>query len=80
LTNEQLFLSVGIPLLFNGLIFLILNARIGSIEARVDGRMNGLDGRMSNLEHTMTTRFDLLLGKIDDIDTRLARLEERSAR
>jgi len=28
----------------------------------------------------MTTRFDLLLGKIDDIDTRLARLEERSAR
>ena len=41
--------------------------------------MNGLDGRMSNLEHTMTTRFDLLLGKIDDIDTRLARLEERSA-
>jgi hypothetical protein len=42
--------------------------------------MTALEARMSALENTMTTRFDLILGRLMDLDTRLARLVERSHR
>ena len=73
MTNEQLFLSLGIPIPVNGLMFVILNSRISSVESRVETRM-------TSLEASMKRRFDLLFGKIEEIDTCLARLEERSAR
>jgi uncharacterized coiled-coil protein SlyX len=43
-------------------------------------RMAALEARMAALENTMTTRFDLIMGRLMDLDTRLTRLEERTHR
>jgi len=79
-TNEQLFLVFGIPVLYNWLIFVILYSRLGSIGCRfagIGGRLSGLDARVANLEQTMVTRSDLLFTKMDSVDARLSRLLER---
>ena len=87
MTNEQLYFAVGLPILFNlvfnGVMFLALNARIGGIEARmggIDARMNNLEVRMTNLEQSNAAKFDLLVGAIHELDNRLSRLEERLER
>jgi hypothetical protein len=41
----------------NGLLFLGLNSR-----------MTALEGRMANLENTFTTRFDLLMGRLIELE------------
>ena len=54
MTNEQFYILVGVPvlgILLNALVFLSLNSRMSTVEAR-----------MMNLENTFTTRFDLLMG------------------
>jgi hypothetical protein len=42
--------------------------------------MAAREARMAALENTMTTRFDLMMGRLMDLDTRLTRLEERTQR
>jgi len=42
--------------------------------------MAALEARIAALENTMTNRFDLIMGRLMDFATRLARLEERSHR
>jgi hypothetical protein len=82
-TNEQLFLVFGIPVLYNWLMFVILYSRLGSSGSRfagIGGRFSGLDARLANLEQTMATRSDLLLTKLECVDARLARLLERGTR
>ena len=41
-TNEQLYILVGIPLLFNatsvGLVIAYINAKIGKVESKMDAR------------------------------------------
>jgi hypothetical protein len=41
-TNEQLYIAVGIPMLFNatliGFVIAYINARIGKVEAKFDAR------------------------------------------
>jgi hypothetical protein len=71
--NVQLYLAIGAPIVFNGIMFTVLAVTSAS-------RMTALEARMSALENTMTTRFDLILGRLMDLDTRLARLVERSHR
>ena len=72
MTDTQLYLAIGIPTLAlalgmigNGLLFNALSARMSSLEAR-----------MLALE----TRFDLMMGKLGELDTRLSVLEDRSKR
>ena len=66
MSNEQLYLAIGLPvivnLLFNGFMFLVLNNRV------------------TNLENRVHTGHDLLIGKIGELDTRIARLEEKLQR
>jgi hypothetical protein len=64
MANVQLFLALGVPLAANGLLFLMLNSRMSAVE-----------NRMTSLEVTMTTRFDLIMSKLTDLDTSLTRLE-----
>ena len=45
------------------------NQRLNTLELRIDARINTLD-----------TRFDVLLGKVIDVDNRLGRIEERLAK
>ena len=57
--------AIGAPLLFNGLIFILMltntNARFANVENRI-GSLN--------------QRIDLLTGAIHDLDNRITRLEE----
>ena len=73
MANEQLYLAIGLPiifnLIFNGVMFLALNSRMTSIE-----------GRMTNLEQSVNNKIDLLTGAVHDLDNRLSRLEERFER
>lgn len=41
-----------------------LNARLNSIESR----LASIEGRMMNLETTVTARFDLLMGRLTDLE------------
>lgn len=60
MTNEQFYILVGVPvlgILLNALVFLSLNSRMTTVE-----------GRMLNLENTFTTRFDLLMGRLIELE------------
>ena len=76
MTGTQLYVAVGIPtialilgMIGNGLLFNALSARMTSLESR-----------MLALETSMNTRFDLIIGRLADLDTRLSVLEDRSRR
>lgn len=76
MTDTQLHLAVGVPtialvlgMIGNGLLFNALSAR-----------MSGLEARMLALESSMNTRFDLIMGRLANLDTRLSVLEDRSKR
>ena len=73
MTDQQLYLSSGLQsvlvlvgILVNVGYFVGINARIHGLETRVDGRINALE-----------TKFDLLIGKVFELDNRLTRIEEK---
>jgi len=93
MTNEQLYLVIGIPgllalvgILTNALLYTSLNSRMtalgnrmtalenrietrmAALEARIEARMATLEGRMVSFENTFTTRFDLLMGRLTDLE------------
>jgi hypothetical protein len=80
MNNVQLYLAIGVPIVFNGLMFTVLAVMTTSRMAALDSRMSGIQARMTALENTLTTRFDLIIGRWMDLGTRLTRLEERSHR
>ena len=77
-TNEQLYIAVGIPMLFNatliGLVIALFNAKIGKIESKIDVRFDAVDTRfddMRDLWRAELRRFEEVL------DARLRHIEER---
>ena len=73
MTDTQLYLAIGIPtialligMIGNGLLFNALSAQMTSLESR-----------MLALETSMNTRFDLIMGRLSDLDSRLGVLEDR---
>jgi hypothetical protein len=64
-TDSQLYFAVGVPT-FAVLMGILVSAL----------QMNTINARFTSLE----TRFDTLLGKVIEIDTRLTRVEERLER
>ena len=73
MTDQQLYLSIGLPsllvlvgILVNVGYFVSINSRIQALETRLDGRINSLE-----------TKFDLLIGKVVELDNRLTRIEEK---
>ncbi len=88
MTEQQLYLVVGLPtitaligILVNIGYFVSINGRINSLETRLDGRIDSiarsLDARMNSLESKFDMKIDLLVGKVIEVDNRLVRLEER---
>lgn len=65
MTNAQFYFAVGVPL-----VGILVNVVLFST----------LSHRVDRLEDRMHTGHDLLIGKIGEVDMRLARLEERSSR
>lgn len=69
MTNVQLYLTIGIPTTAV-LTGILLNGFLYS----------SLSSRMSSLEATVTTRFDLLMTKLMEMDSRLSVVEDRLKR
>ena len=65
MTNVQLFIAIGAPILVNALFFTLLalyiNAKLTGLEGKVDARFDGLIGTM--------------LAKFETVDVRLKHLE-----
>jgi hypothetical protein len=83
-TDQQLYLAIGIPsilailgLLVNVSYFVAINGRIGSLEGRLDGRIDSLGARLEARISSLEGKFEILIGKVIDLDNRLVRLEER---
>jgi hypothetical protein len=69
-TNEQLYIAVGIPMLFNatliGFVIAYINARFGKSDAKfdsVDARFDSVDARFDAIEK----RFDAIDKRFDDM-------------
>ncbi len=70
MTDIQLYLSIGIPVIANaaffGLLMMYINSRIDSVNARIDG----VDSRIDGVNTKFDTKFDSLNTKIDSLSTR----------
>jgi hypothetical protein len=53
---------------------------MSDLDHALSARMSSLESRMLALETSMNTRFDLIMGRLSDLDTRLSVLEDRSKR
>ncbi len=73
LANVPTIITVLIGILLNNGRLNDTNSRIAAIE----GRMNAFDQKLNNIDTKLDTRFDILIGKIDEIDNRLTRLESQ---
>jgi hypothetical protein len=72
MTNAQFYFALSVPsvgILVNVVLFQVLNHRMD----RIEDRLHVTNDRIQ-------TGLELLIGKITEVDVRLARLEERSAR
>jgi len=80
-TNEQLYVAVGIPMLFNatliGFVIAYINARFGKSDARfdaMDARFDAIDKRFDDMRDLWRAE----LRREDEVlDARLKNLEER---
>jgi len=91
-TNEQLYIVIGIPMLFNatliGLVIAYINAKIGKVESKFDA----VDARFDSVNNSINSRFDAMDRRFDDmrdlwraelrrveevLDARLKHIEER---
>ncbi|MGA2146432.1 MAG: hypothetical protein ABSH49_15875 [Bryobacteraceae bacterium] len=56
---------------------LLNNSRLSDLRSYIDVRFSAIDQRFSDMERVNEARTNLILGKIEDIDSRLSRLESR---
>jgi hypothetical protein len=80
-TNEQLYILVGVPMLFNatliGFVIAYINARFGKSDARFDsleGRFDAIDKRFDDMRDLWRAE----LRRVEEVlDARLRHIEER---
>jgi hypothetical protein len=81
MTNLQLYLSIGVPMLFNagliGVLTLYMNAKFDAVSARFDGvdrRFTGIDKRFDDMRDLWRAE----LHRVEEVlDARLRHLEDR---
>ena len=81
MTNEQIYILIGIPMLFNatlvGLVMAYINARFGKVESRfdaVDSRFDAVDRRFDDMRDLWRAE----LRRVEEVlDARLKHIEER---
>jgi len=69
----QAIFTVGMPTLAVLVGILVNNSRLSALRGYIDVRF-------ADMARVNEARTNLILGKIEDVDTRLSRLEERFAR
>jgi len=91
-TNEQLYLVIGVPLLFNatliGILMAWVNAKFEAIDAKFTAKFEGVDTKFQSID----ARFNAIDKRLDDLkdlwraelhrveeilDARLKHIEER---
>ena len=78
MTNIQLYLAIGIPMLFNALLIAILiayvNAKFEAVDAKFTSRLDGINQRLDDMRDLWRAE----LRRVEEIiDARLKHLEER---
>jgi hypothetical protein len=72
-TNEQLYIVIGVPMLFNatliGLVIAYINAKIGRVESKFDA----VDARFD----AVNSRFDAVNSRFDAVDKRFDAVDRR---
>lgn len=84
-TNEQLYIAVGVPMLFNatilGLVIALFNAKIDKLEAKFEARFEIIEKRLDAIDKRFDDMRDLWraeLRRVEEVlDARLKHLEER---
>jgi hypothetical protein len=80
-TNEQLYMLVGVPMLFNatliGFVIAYINARFGKTDARfdaIDKRFDAIDRRFDDMRDLWRAE----LRRVEEVlDARLKHIEDR---
>ncbi len=80
-TNEQLYIALGIPMLFNatliGLVIALFNAKLSKVESRfdaIDRRFDAVDRRFDDMRDLWRAE----LRRVEEVlDARLKHIEER---
>ncbi len=73
-TNEQLYLAIGIPLLFNATLIGILIAYVNAKFQAVETRFNAIDTRFDDMRELWRAE----LHRVEEVlDSRLRHLEEQ---
>jgi hypothetical protein len=67
MTNQQLYLAIGIPMLFDAGLIGILLAYINAKFSGVDHHFIGVDQRFAALEQTLDRRFAAVDKRFDDL-------------
>lgn len=66
MTNVQVYLAIGVPLIANALFFTLLalyiNAKMSGLEGKMDARFDGLIGTMNAKFETVDVRLKHLEG------------------
>jgi hypothetical protein len=75
-TNEQLYLAIGIPLLFNatlmGVLIAYVNAKFQGMEAKFEARFDAIDKRFDDMRELWRAE----LRRVEEVlDARLKHLE-----
>jgi len=85
--DAQLYLAIGVPVFAVLMAFMgsalqvnTINARITSLEAAFNSRITGLENSVNTRFSSLESRFETLIGKVIEMDTRLTRVEERLER
>jgi hypothetical protein len=77
-TNEQIYILVGVPMLFNvtliGLVIALFSAKLSKVEAKIDVRFDGIDKRFDDMRDLWRAE----LRRVEEVlDARLRHIEER---
>ena len=77
MTNEQLDLALGIPLL-SVIVSIAVNVALYiHLAGRVEKIGDNLYDRMDRLGESLNAKLDVLTGKVIDIDNRVVRIETK---
>jgi hypothetical protein len=84
-TNEQLYIAVGIPLLFNvtliGVLVAYVNAKFAGAEGKIEARFDAIDRRFDAIDRRFDDMRELWRAELRRVelvlDARLTHLEER---
>jgi hypothetical protein len=80
-TNLQLYLAIGLPIIvniiFNGVIFLALNARIADLRTDVKGELGDFKGEIGKRFDDLKELWRSELRRVEEVlDARLKHIEE----